>query len=236
MEFAEGISLTAVQTSMSGTIAEIDLPPEEFALSRTISGIDDLEFEIERFVAQDMEHVMPYVWVTNDNREEIESALIEDPSLDEFRLIADLDDEWLYQMNWIDQIDTLVQILVEEEGSILAASGDASGWRLRVLFPERNSLSRTYEYCHESDLTIDIRSVYQLDEGREGRFGLTEGQQDTLETAFERGYFDVPRAITLTDLAAELDISHQALSERLRRGEKSVLKNTVIIGGDTDQE
>lgn len=217
---------------MSGTIAEIELPPEEFALSQTISGIDDLEFEVERFVAQDIEHVMPYVWVTNDDRGEVESALVEDPSIDEFRLVADLGDEWLYQMSWIDDIDTLVQILVEEEGSVLAASGDDSGWQLRVLFPERDSLSRTYEYCRESDLTIDIRRIYQLDDGREGRFGLTEEQQDTLETAFARGYFDVPRAITLTDLAEEIGISHQALSERLRRGQKSVLKNTVIVGKD----
>ena len=183
-----------------------------------------------------MEHVMPYVWVTNDDREGIETALSEDPSIDDFRLIADLDGEWLYQMNWIDHIDTLVQILVEEEGSVLAADGDNTWWRLRVLFPERDSLSRTYDYCRESDLTFDIHRIYQLDDGRKGRFGLTDEQQDTLEAAFERGYFDVPQGITLTDLAAELDISHQALSERLRRGEKSVLKNTVIIGRDDDQD
>lgn len=220
---------------MTGTIAEIELPADEFALSQTISRMGDVEFEVERFVAADPDHVMPFVWVSGSDGEEIKAALSEDPSIDEVRLLSELDGERLYQMDWIDQIDTLIQILVEEDGTVLAAFGNGSGWRLRVLFPEREALSRTYDYCRDADLSLDVRSIYQLDEGREGRFGLTDEQQDTLQAAFERGYFDVPRGITLTDLAEELDISHQALSERLRRGEKSVLENTVIIGRGDDQ-
>lgn len=215
---------------MTGTIAEIELSAEEFALSETLSQLDDVEFEVERLVAHDQERVMPLVWINGEDDEEISTVLEEDPTVDNLRLLTGLDSEWLYQMDWVDHIETLVQILVEESGTILAAFGDESGWQLRVLFPEREALSRTYDYCRDAELTMTISSVYELDEGREGRFGLTDSQQDTLVAAFERGYFDVPRAITLTDLADELDISHQALSERLRRGQKSVLENTVIIG------
>jgi predicted DNA binding protein len=217
---------------MSATIVEVELPTTEFALSGTLSELDNIEFEVERFVAQDADHVMPFVWVTGNDRDRIKGAPERDASVENLELLSELDGEWLYRMDWIDQIQAVVQILVEEKGSILAAFGDESGWQLRVLFSDRDSLSRTYEYCREAGLTLDIRSIYELDDGREGRFGLTEEQQDTLEAAFKRGYFDVPRKITLTDLAGELGISHQALSERLRRGEKSVLKNTVIIGCD----
>lgn len=157
-----------------------------------------------------------------------------DESIEGFELLSEFDDEQLYRMEWVEQIQTLVQILVEEDGSILAAFGDASGWELRVLFSDRDSLSRTYDYCQEAGLTMDVHSIYRLDDGREGRFGLTDEQQDTLVAAYDRGYFDVPGAITLTDLAEDLGISHQALSERLRRGEKSVLENTVVIGDDGD--
>jgi predicted DNA binding protein len=217
---------------MSATIVEVELPTTEFALSGILSELDTIEFEVERFVAQDADHVMPFVWVTGNDRDRIKAALERDASVENLELLSELDGEWLYRMDWIDQIQAVIQILVEEEGSILAAFGDESGWQLRVLFSDRDSLSRTYEYCREAGLTLNIRSIYELDDGREGRFGLTEEQQKTLETAFKRGYFDVPRGVTLTDLAGELGISHQALSERLRRGEKSVLKNTVIIGCD----
>lgn len=220
---------------MSATIVELELPADEFALSRTLSELENVEFEVERFVAQDMEHVMPFVWVTGNDGEAIKSCLERDESVDNLQLLSELDGEWLYRMEWIDQIQTVVQILVKEQGSILAAFGDESGWQLRVLFAERDALSRTYDYCQDAGLTLDIRSIYRLDDGREGRFGLTDEQQSTLVTAYDRGYFDVPRSITLTDLAENLDISHQALSERLRRGQKSVLQNTVIIG-DEDRE
>lgn len=221
---------------MSATIVELELPTEEFALSRTLSELDAIECEVERFVAQDADHVMPFVWVTGNDGDRISDALERDESVENLELVSELDGEWLYRMEWIDHIETLVQILVEEQGSILAAFGDGSGWQLRVLFAERDALSRTYDYCQEAGLTMDIRSIYKLDDGREGRFGLTDEQQDTLEIAYQRGYFDVPREITLTDLAAEIGISHQALSERLRRGEKSVLENTVIIGCEDDFE
>lgn len=219
---------------MSATIVEIELPSEEFALSRTLADLTDLEFEIERFVAHNSDHVMPFVWVSGNGGDRIEGTLERDDSVENFELLSKLDDECLYRMEWVDHIETLVRILVEENGSILAAFGDESGWQLRVLFSERDALSRTYDYCRDAGLTMDVRSIYQLDDGREGRFGLTDEQQDTLVAAYERGYFDVPREITLTDLADELDISHQALSERLRRGEKSVLENTVIIGCEAE--
>lgn len=224
------------QFSMSATIAEIELATNEFALSETLSRIGNVEFEVERVAAHDPDHVMPYVWVTGDDGDEIRDTLEADPSVDNLQLLSDFNGEWLYQMDWVEQIETLVRILVEEQGTVLTAFGDESGWQFRVLFPERDALSRTYEYCTDTGLTIEIRSVYALDEGRKGRFGLTDEQQDTLEAAFDKGYFDIPREITLTDLAEELDISHQALSERLRRGQRSVLKNTVIVGRNEDDE
>ena len=34
----------------------------------------------------------------------------------------------------------------------------------------------------------------------------------------------------LDDLADELDVSHQALSERLHRGHKTLIQNALIVG------
>ncbi|MFC7008889.1 helix-turn-helix domain-containing protein [Halalkalicoccus salilacus] len=41
------------------------------------------------------------------------------------------------------------------------------------------------------------------------------------------GYYDVPRTVTLTELANKLDISHQALSERLRRAHANLIDRTI---------
>ncbi len=42
--------------------------------------------------------------------------------------------------------------------------------------------------------------------------GLTDSQREALLVAFETGYFEEPRNATLSDVAADLDISQPAAS------------------------
>lgn len=78
-------------------------------------------------------------------------------------------------------------------------------------------------------------NIYQLEEGRQGRYGITEEQQEALIRAYTAGYYTIPRKITAKELADELGVSHQALSERLRRGHENVVKNALIIGRGADE-
>lgn len=48
---------------------------------------------------------------------------------------------------------------------------------------------------------------------------ITPKQWEALELAFDRGYYDRPRGADLGELAAELDISKSAVSQRLRAAE-----------------
>ncbi len=218
---------------MGGTVVEVGIPAEEFALSETTDRFEDLEYEIERVVAHDDGRVMPYVWIDGPGVGDVEPALEDDDSVEAFERIADLEGERLYRMDWVARIDTLVRILVEEEGAILSAQGNGDDWRLRILFPSREALSRTYDYCEERGLSMEIHTIYDVDDGRQGRFGLTDDQQDTLLAAYDAGYYEIPRRASMDDLAEGMEISHQALSERLRRGHRSLVANAVVIG---DQE
>ena len=79
-------------------------------------------------------------------------------------------------------------------------------------------------------MSFAIESIREMDRQPSGRFGLTEGQYHALLTAVEHGYYDVPQRRTLKELAEEFDISHQALSERLRRGTESLIEDTLLVG------
>ncbi len=216
------------------TIAEIRIPVRGFALSHTLETLD-VDFETERVVANDPDTLMPYVWASGADREELRETLSADPSVADVEVIAEPDDEVLYRMSWIDSIEALVHILTEEEGTILAADGRQDGWFMRILFPDREALSATYEFCEEHDLPLDVQRIYNIDQGKQGRFGLTDDQEETIAAAYDHGYYDVPRDVSLSEFADELDISHQALSERLRRGHKTLVENTVIVGrGDEE--
>ncbi|WP_135304698.1 helix-turn-helix domain-containing protein [Haloarcula amylovorans] len=53
---------------------------------------------------------------------------------------------------------------------------------------------------------------------------LTDDQLAILETAYNHGYFDVPRETSATDLAEELDVAQSTVSERLRTAERTLLE------------
>lgn len=53
------------------------------------------------------------------------------------------------------------------------------------------------------------------------RWDLTPPQAEAVEVAFRMGYFQVPRAVTASDVAAELGISKSAFLERLRRAQST---------------
>ena len=53
--------------------------------------------------------------------------------------------------------------------------------------------------------------------------GVVERPARALVAAFEAGYYNIPRDVTLEELADELGISHQALSERFRRAYEGLI-------------
>ena len=70
---------------------------------------------------------------------------------------------------------------------------------------------------------LEIDRIYDLDDRLEERYNLSESQYE----AHEQGYFASPRGVSASELATDLGISQQALSERLRRASRSLLDETL---------
>ena len=54
---------------------------------------------------------------------------------------------------------------------------------------------------------------------------LTQRQNEILNLAYQNGHFNIPRSISLTEFAKDLNISKSALSETLRRIFKKLATN-----------
>lgn len=59
---------------------------------------------------------------------------------------------------------------------------------------------------------------------------ITTKQWEAAKLAVETGYYDDPRQATLEDLAAELDISKSAVSQRLANLERMLVLNLIEAG------
>ncbi|WP_049902592.1 helix-turn-helix domain-containing protein [Halococcus agarilyticus] len=216
------------------TIAAIRIPAEEFALAETLSRVSGVGFETVRVVAQDDDRVLPLVWAQTSDEDALERALADDPSVENEQLLADLAGERLYRMDWVANIETVVYALLEHDGTVLSASGRKDGWHLRILFPDRNSLSATHEFATDNGVTISLERVTDLNEGRGSQFSLTERQHQALLAAYERGYYEVPQEVTMEELADEFGVSAQAVSQRLHRAYRNLIENALVIGRPTD--
>ena len=72
----------------------------------------------------------------------------------------------------------------------------------------------------DQKVTGEVVRVSKLKEEEE----LTARQEEILQIALEKGYFEFPKKITLRQLAKVLDVSPATLTEILRRGQKKVLE------------
>ena len=53
---------------------------------------------------------------------------------------------------------------------------------------------------------------------------LTEREKEIIKEAYEKGYFDPDRKMSLTEIAKQIDVSPASLSDVLRRGVKKIVK------------
>lgn len=143
-------------------IIELALPPDEFAIETTLATLSDVEADIERVVATNPEQITPYVWVRTDDFEAFEAAVRDDPTVDGMTLLSETEtgNERAYQMTWIGSIDLAVELLTEHQGTITHAEGSDEGWHLRVVFPDRATLSQAYDAIREAGFQVEVQAIY----------------------------------------------------------------------------
>ncbi|GBC75744.1 hypothetical protein HRbin06_01066 [archaeon HR06] len=103
---------------------------------------------------------------------------------------------------------------------LLSASTDKDGLIEWTLLAKEDSLYKLIKDLEAQNIKFTIKRLVKVS----GKNLLTARQEEILQIAFEKGYFDYPRSIDLKTLASQLDISPSTLSELLRKAIKKVLK------------
>lgn len=213
------------------------LSTDEFALDQTLNSVSGLSLTCERVAASGDEVVTPLIRFRFRDADfgSLETALTDDPTVNEYEVLAHGPGEALCHIQWSSRVRLLVRMLTATDALVLSGSASQERWTFGLLFPTRNALSQLDAFCTEHNLSLDVSCVETW--GREGLnpAGMTDEQYEALTTAYELGYFKVPREIVLDDVATEIGISHQALSERLRRGHNTLIQR-VLHNTSTEPE
>ncbi|WP_224449825.1 helix-turn-helix domain-containing protein [Haloprofundus salilacus] len=218
------------------TIAELRISAEQFALEELFERYPGVCVDVLRTAAHDTASPASLLWFDHSDSTDVEPALAADESVEAATLLADLNGKWLYQVEWTASVrETLATLL--ESSTLLGASAKESQWRFRTLFPRHEQLATAHDRWESHGLSITVERISELDEtfGR-SEFTLTDEQREAFVIAHQRGYFKVPRDVTLTELADEIGITQQALSERLRRAHNSLAESTLHLAEITENE
>lgn len=78
------------------------------------------------------------------------------------------------------------------------------------------------EYVN-AGLSPDLRKLGSYDGQTQALSHLTDRQREVLETAFNAGYYDVPRQASAEEIANELGVDSSTVAEHLQRAERNLL-------------
>ena len=209
-------------------IAEFTIPTDEFAFGRALTEADGMNLALEKIVPTG-DAAMPYFWAEGGDFERFEREVLADPHVEELARLDQVDDAVLYRARWQKSDRGLLHCIGASEGVVLDAKSGGRTWNFQLRFANHEELTAFYNNCADQELSLTVDRVYSLaDAPRDDRaFELTSEQREALVLALERGYFGVPSEVTLSELATEMDISQQALSKRIRRGNETVLRTAL---------
>ncbi|MFC7044272.1 bacterio-opsin activator domain-containing protein [Halobacteriaceae archaeon GCM10025711] len=207
-------------------IADVTVPAEALSLGTVLTTHPDATVEFERFVPLD-DPPMPLVWVDTDDPDAVESTLASLPSVASVVLLTTVSGRTLFEMHWRRDADLFVSALADLPVRLLRIRGHGGSWRLRLQFRDRDHLTAFRTLCRERDISFSLQRLFHPTLPTAGGT-LSPEQRDTILTAYEHGYFEVPRGVTLAELGAMLGISDNAASQRLRRGLASLVAETMV--------
>ena len=212
-------------------IIDITIPADQFALGRLLDEFPNIDIELERIVPL-REGIIPLFWVEGADPDDVKGTIRTDPLAEEIKLLTDVDGRFLFEVRWSPEINSLIRPMIQAGAEVLRAEGATNQWEFRLQFDDRDDLGAFRDQCQAEDIKIGLDALYNPSLPQiEMEGDLTDQQYDILATAYDRGFFDIPRGVTMGELADFIGISSNAASQRMRRGLDTVVGFAITPGG-----
>ena len=209
-------------------ITEVRIPPDDFELGQILSLDEASAIELETLVPSG-DATVPLFWVYEPVGDGFLDAVERYPTVNSVTEIEVFGDRTLFRLDWDASQDHLFRCILNHEGQILSATGTSEGWNFEMRFPHRESLSQCQSCCEDAHISLEFVRIYNPTDSETGPwYGLSEPQREALTLAVRLGYYDIPRGCTTEELADELGISDQAVTERLRRAIGAFVRHTLL--------
>jgi hypothetical protein len=200
-------------------IAEYEVGETGSALGRVLAGAGVDAQLVRSFAIGDRSLVV--LRVGREGADAFERAAAADRAVTEVRRVSTDGDGRLYRVAFAD-----AAAVPSDAADWLDAGYTDGRWSVTARFEGREAFTSYRERLEEGGSAVTVGQLY--DDRSAPDDGLTDLQRETLELAYERGFFEVPRATTMQELGEELGVSEQAVSQRLRRGYARLIEGSLF--------
>jgi DNA-binding CsgD family transcriptional regulator len=218
-----------------GLVAEFDIDCDALPLVGVASEVPEPGLLLELQFNHGKRPVF-LVTATGEDHSTMEQALTEAYDVAEWTLVGEAGETRRYQatpaLSFEEQlgeaIDDLagLEALAEAEAIIERIEVTPEGWTQTGWFASREAFT-AFSTFWQDNAGFRVHRLTHDGEPEPPGDGLTDRQYEALRTAYQLGYFDIPRRASLEDIAAELGISSSSVSERLRRAQTKLIQETV---------
>ena len=114
----------------------------------------------------------------------------------------------------------ICRILTDSDVFLISAETRDNGkvdWTL--VLSDKAVLKDIFDHLKNKSVEAELVKLTKIDD----KESLTERQDKIAKVAFERGYFDYPKRISLRELARMFEVSPSTLSEILRKGQRKIV-------------
>ncbi|WP_232701622.1 helix-turn-helix domain-containing protein [Halobacterium wangiae] len=208
-------------------IVEFTLSSPRLVLTEAMTSAPEVSIRVESVDGVPPEDVVTMLWATGGDLEAFDDAIRADPTVTDVALLDAFEGRRLYRYRVADEVEVQMYSSWIEVGAAQLHIGANDGeWYNRVRFPDRDALREFQARASEEDVQFTVHSIYDEPAAPDEAY-LTEAQAEALELALETGYLEVPREASLSDVADELGVSEQSVSERLRRATRNLARDAV---------
>jgi predicted DNA binding protein len=114
----------------------------------------------------------------------------------------------------------ICRILTDSDVFLISAETKSGGkveWTL--VLSEKEVLKGILDHLKSKSVETELIKLTKIDD----KESLTDRQDKITHVAFDRGYFDYPKRISLRELARMFEVSPSTLSEILRKGQRKIV-------------
>lgn len=207
-------------------VAEFTIPPQTLPFGATLVDHPDIRLQVERIVPTD-ESAFPFFWIWGSHPEQFMEKAEDEPEVAKTELLATVNNGGLFQAEWSPDAQ-LINELTKLDTTIMESEGTSERWTFEVRADDREDFATFQGVFDRHEIPITLASLYDLQEVATNGTSLTREQEKTMVKAYREGYFENPREITQEEIGEQFDISHRAVSDRLRRGTSNLIADALL--------